>query len=147
MLHHPYEQAVHVIKRLGMGQVEVEEQFRRAVFNIMARNQDDHVKNIAFLMDRSGQWSLSPAFDVSCAWNPGGEWTGRHQMSLNGKRDHFTREDILSFASNSGIKRAKAMEILADTTAALEQWLALAFEAGVPERRIRSIQQAFRRDI
>jgi serine/threonine-protein kinase HipA len=63
-------------------------------FNIVARNQDDHVKNVAFLMDRSGVWSLAPAFDVTYAYRPSSPWTGRHQMSMNGKREGFTLEDF-----------------------------------------------------
>ena len=70
-----YEQAVMTIRELGLGMPAVEEQFRRALFNVMARNQDDHVKNISFLMDRSGQWALSPAYDLAYAYNPSGPWT------------------------------------------------------------------------
>ena len=84
-----YEQAVMTIRDLDLGMVAVEEQFRRAVFNVMARNQDDHVKNISFLMDRSGEWSLSPAYDVAYTYNPSDRWTGDHQMSLAGRRDDF----------------------------------------------------------
>ena len=69
---HSYEQALRVIDRLGLGKDAAEEQFRRMAFNIVARNQDDHVKNIAFLMDRSGRWSLSPAFAVTYSYNPAG---------------------------------------------------------------------------
>ena len=76
-----YEQALQVIRRLDLSMDTVEEQFRRMAFNILARNQDDHVKNIAFLMDRDGRWSLSPAFDVTYSFNPRGVWTGQHQMS------------------------------------------------------------------
>ena len=84
-----YEQAVTTIRDLGLGMATVEEQFRRAIFNVMARNQDGHVKNIAFLMDRPGEWSLSPACDVTYAYNPSGAWTRDHQMSLAGRRNGF----------------------------------------------------------
>jgi serine/threonine-protein kinase HipA len=83
-----YEQAIETIRMLRLPSYDLAQQFRRAVFNIMVRNQDDHVKNIAFLMNRKGEWRLSPAFDVNYAYNPAGPWTGQHQMSLNGKRDH-----------------------------------------------------------
>ncbi|HIZ51540.1 MAG TPA: HipA domain-containing protein [Candidatus Pseudomonas excrementavium] len=89
-----YEQAMLVIRHLGLPMQAREEQFRRMAFNIIARNQDDHVKNIAFLMDRQGNWSLSPAFDVTYSYNPQGMWTGSHQMSMNGKRDGFMLEDF-----------------------------------------------------
>ena len=91
---HSYEQALLVIRRLGLSMNAVEEQYRRMVFNICARNQDDHVKNIAFLMDRAGNWSLAPAFDLTYAWQPTGRWTSVHQMTLNGKRDGFTLADF-----------------------------------------------------
>ncbi len=89
-LAHSYEQALTVIRRLGLSMDDIEEQFRRMAFNVIARNQDDHVKNIAFLMDKQGRWSLSPAFDVMYAYNPSGAWTAMQQMSLAGKRDGFT---------------------------------------------------------
>ena len=72
-----YEQALLVIRQLGLPMRVIEEQFRRMVFNIVARNHDDHVKNIAFLMDKSGNWSLSPAFDMTYSFNPAGAWTAR----------------------------------------------------------------------
>ena len=90
--------------------VAVEEQFRRAVFNVIARNQYDHVKNISFLMDRSGKWSLSPAYDVAYAYNPSGTWTRDHQMSLAGRRNGFERDDILQFAAAIGVKKRRALE-------------------------------------
>ena len=102
-----YEQAVMTIRDLGLGMVAVEEQFRRAVFNVIVRNQDDHVKNIAFLMDRGGHWSLSPAYDVTYAYNPGGAWTRDHQMSLAGRRSGFELDDILQFAASIGVEEAQ----------------------------------------
>jgi serine/threonine-protein kinase HipA len=89
-----YEQALLVIRTLNLPMSSVEEMFRRMVFNIVARNQDDHVKNIAFLMDKSGQWSLAPAFDVTYSVQPSGKWTLTHQMTLNDKQDGFTLEDF-----------------------------------------------------
>jgi serine/threonine-protein kinase HipA len=89
-----YEQTLLVIRRLGLPMSAIEEQFRRMVFNIVARNHDDHVKNIAFLMDKSGRWSLSPAFDMTYSFNPAGAWTASHQMTMNGKQDDFTLDDF-----------------------------------------------------
>src|SRR5690606_16725869 len=116
---HSYEQALYVIRGLGLPMETVEQQFRRMAFNIVARNQDDHVKNIAFLMDRSGQWSLSPAFDVTYAYNPSGMWTRRHQMSMNGKLDDFAREDFRACARTASMKRGRADAILDDVLAAV----------------------------
>ena len=90
---HAYEQAFDVIRRLKLPMDALEQQFRRMLFNVVARNQDDHTKNIAFLMDRAGRWRLAPAFDVIYAHNPKGRWTDQHQMSINGRRDQFTRAD------------------------------------------------------
>ena len=87
-----YEQALFTMRRLGLPMKALEEQVRRMLFNVVGRNHDDHVKNIAFLMDRSGVWSLSPAFDITWSYNPAGEWTAKHQMSINGKGDDFTLE-------------------------------------------------------
>ena len=84
---HYYEQMIAVMRRLELPMRDIEQQVRRTAFNIVARNQDDHVKNIVFLMDRQGRWSLAPAFDVMYGYNPDGAWTSRHQMSLNGRRD------------------------------------------------------------
>jgi len=107
-----YEQALQVIRQLGLPMQAIEQQFRRMVFNIVARNQDDHVKNIAFLMDKSGSWSLAPAFDITYSYNPSGAWTANHQMSLNGKRDGFNLDDFKACANTASMKRGRAEAIL-----------------------------------
>ncbi|MCT0229996.1 HipA domain-containing protein [Synechococcus sp. CS-1324] len=106
-----YEQAFVVMRQLRLPMQATEEQFRRMVFNLAARNQDDHVKNIAFLMDRQGQWSLSPAFDVTWSFNPQGDWTATHQMSVNGKRDQFNRADLEVVGRTAQLKRGRAETI------------------------------------
>jgi serine/threonine-protein kinase HipA len=133
---HSYEQAFDVIKRLGLPMSAREQQFRRMIFNVVARNQDDHVKNIAFLMDKAGVWSLSPAFDVTYAYNPAGLWTSRHQMSINGKTDEFTREDFDTVAQVAGLKRGRSAAILAEVMDTVGQWPRYASSAGVryPQR-------------
>jgi serine/threonine-protein kinase HipA len=103
-----YEQAFDVMKRLGLPMRSVEEQFRRMLFNVVARNQDDHVKNIAFLMDKSGTWLLAPAFDVTYSHNLHGKSTARHQMAINGKTEHFALEDFRACAKVAGLKAARA---------------------------------------
>ena len=139
-----YEQAVMTIRALGLGMVAVEEQFRRAVFNVVARNQDDHVKNISFLMDRSGKWVLSPAYDVAYAYNPSGAWTRDHQMSLAGRRNDFEREDILQFATSIGLKKRRALEILDKVSATVGDWGKHAEAAGVAPCDMARIEKAFR---
>ena len=141
---HSYEQAMLVIRRLGLPMEAIEEQFRRMAFNIIARNQDDHVKNIAFLMDRSGSWSLSPAFDVCFSYNPTGAWTGSHQMTLNGKRDGFTRGDFEACARAVALKRGGAGAILDEVGAATQQWPDFAAQAGVEPERAHAIGTTFR---
>jgi serine/threonine-protein kinase HipA len=117
-----YEQALLVIRQLNLPMATVEEQFRRMVFNIIARNQDDHVKNIAFLMDKTGRWSLAPAFDVIYSYNPTGDWTARHQMTMNGKHDGFTLADFRACAKSALMKRGRAEAIVEEVRAAVAKW-------------------------
>jgi serine/threonine-protein kinase HipA len=117
-----YEQALMTIRELGLGNDSLEEQFRRAVFNVLARNQDDHVKNIAFLMDRNGEWSLSPAYDVTYSFNASGAWTSRHQMSLNGKRDDYSLEDLIALGESAGLKPVYSKKVIESVAAAIVQW-------------------------
>jgi serine/threonine-protein kinase HipA len=126
-----YEQAFDVIKRLGLSMREREQQFRRMIFNVVARNQDDHVKNIAFLMDKAGAWSLSPAFDVTYAYNPTGLWTSRHQMTINGKSDEFRREDFEAVAQVAGLKHGRSDAILSEVMNTVRDWPRFANSAGV----------------
>jgi serine/threonine-protein kinase HipA len=142
-----YEQALRTIRRLGLAMPDVERQVRRAFFNILARNQDDHVKNIAFLMDRKGVWRLSPAFDMAYSYNPSGVWTGQHQMSLNGKRDGFDVEDLLTFAAAGGVKQSRAKSILTEVSAAVSQWRRFAQDAGMPDTDIDRIARTQRSEL
>lgn len=144
---HSYEQAFFAIRRLGLPMRQVEEQFRRMAFNVVARNQDDHVKNIAFLMDREGKWSLSPAFDLTYSYSARGGNTARHQMSLNGKRDEFTRADFQGVGRTCSMKRGRAEEILAEVIDAVRAWPELAEAAGVERPRIERIHDAHRLDL
>jgi serine/threonine-protein kinase HipA len=142
-----YEQAIQVIRRLQLPMADIEQQFTRTAFNVVTRNHDDHVKNIAFLMNRSGEWRLSPAFDVVYAYNPNGAWTSQHQMSLNGKRDQFNRDDLLEFARSSGIKKYRATQLLQKIAAAVSNWPEHAGRAKVPEENQRRIAKAMRTDL
>lgn len=108
-----YEQLFRVMRGLRLTQTEMEQAYRRMVFNVIGCNQDDHTKNIEFLMDTDGVWRLSPAFDMSYAVGAG--FTRQHQMSVNGKRQHITRQDLLAVAAEEGIKSAKASEIIEQT--------------------------------
>jgi serine/threonine-protein kinase HipA len=138
-----YEQALSVIQRLNLGYPAMLEMYRRMVFNILARNQDDHTRNIAFLMDRTGRWRLSPAFDVTWSFNASGAWTNRHQMTLNGKRDGFTHEDLLVVAEQYGFAR-RARELVEKVASAVADWPKFAADAGVPKQLQRQIADSHR---
>lgn len=127
-----YEQTLLVIRQLGLPMSAIEEMFRRMVFNIIARNQDDHVKNIAFLMDKSGTWTLAPAFDMIYSFNPSGIWTVSHQMTLNGKRDDFTLEDFKACARTASMKRGRAEALIKEVREKVLHWRDYADEGGVP---------------
>lgn len=139
-----YEQALLTIRQLKLPMAAVEEQFRRMVFNIVARNQDDHVKNIAFLMNRQGEWSLAPAFDVTYSYNPSGSWTATHQMTLNGKRDGFTQDDFEACAKAALMKRGRAASIIGEVQAAVRRWPEFAAEAELADEWRDKIQGTHR---
>ena len=142
-----YEQAILTIRELGLGMDTVEQQYKRAVSNVVARNQDDHVKNISFLMDQSGSWRLSPAYDVAYSYNPRGSWTRDHQMSMGGKRNGFFHADLVAFASNVGLKEAKARRAIEDVAGSVEGWKTHADKAEVDPRDITRIAMAFRLEL
>ncbi len=139
-----YEQALQIIRRLELPYEDRNQQVLRAMFNVIGRNQDDHVKNIAFLMNRRGEWRLSPAFDVCYAWNPLGDWTSRHQMSINGKRDNFEREDLLALAKMAGIKKTQANEMIDRVLESVRRWPDFAEIAGVLDKHRTDIQASHR---
>jgi serine/threonine-protein kinase HipA len=141
---HAYEQAFFVMRTLSLPMDAIEEQFRRMAFNIIARNQDDHVKNIAFLMDKAGQWSLSPAFDLTYAYDPENMWLKSHQMTMNGKRDGFTIADFRACAKSALMKRGRAEAIVGEVRTAVKEWPHHADQAGVEASRRDQIQHHLR---
>lgn len=132
-----YEQAFNVMRRLRLPYSQAQEMFRRIVFNVVLRNQDDHTKNISFLMSPDGQWRLSPAYDMGFAYNPDGAWTKTHQMSINGKFDDLTRKDLLECAAANNIKNAP--EIIDQICEVASEWPDLAKDCGVPQSMIDAI--------
>jgi len=142
-----YEQVIQIIRRLDLPREDLEQQVLRALFNVVARNQDDHVKNIAFLMNKQGEWRLSPAFDLTYAMNPHGEWTCQHQMSINSKLDDFDREDLLAFCKNAGIKKNQADDMFERVVKTVRNWPLYAVKAGVPEDWIDNIQSTLRTNL
>ena len=137
-----YEEYFRTIRLLGMGQTAVDQAFRRMVFNMATRNQDDHVKNLALLMTPYGTWRLAPAFDLTFSY--GGKWAATHQMTAGGKDDHFTRRDLLQLGASFDVPNGGA-EILGEVDGALGLWEGAAREAGAERVTITRIGALFRR--
>ena len=125
------------MRQLRLPYPDAEELFRRMVFNVICYNCDDHTKNISFLMDRNGEWRLSPAYDVTYAYNPDNRWLKAHQMSVNGKRENLSEEDLLAVANEMNIKKAKS--IIASVKDAASLWPEFADETGMPRNQTESI--------
>lgn len=136
-----YEQALNVMRTLRLPYSQAQEMFRRIVFNVVVRNQDDHTKNISFLMDKNGKWRLSPAYDMGFSYNPDGGWTSQHQMSINGKFDGITRSDLLEIAKRNNIK--DAAEIIDQVSTIASGWGRIARECGVPDIMVDTIMPQF----
>jgi serine/threonine-protein kinase HipA len=128
-----YEQAFLLCEQLGLGMAAKEQLFLRMVFNVLAYNCNDHTKQIAFLMDKSGAWRLSPAYDITYAFDPGSEFTSSHQMSVNHKRTDIHDEDFLAVARRRGVNRALAKRLIARVRAATANWMQFAQAAAVNE--------------
>lgn len=132
-----YEQAFDVMRALHLPYSQAQEMYRRMVFNVVARNQDDHTKNISFLMNEEGHWRLSPAYDMGYAYNPLGQWTSTHQMSINGKFEDICRADLLECGKRNNIKNAAA--IIDEVCDVVSSWPAIAKECEVPQDMIDTI--------
>ena len=137
-----YEQAFQIMRELKLPYKDAEQQFRRLVFNVVARNQDDHTKNITFLMDKNGRWRLSPAYDVIYAYNPRGDYTSKHQMSINGKRDNFLKQDLISLAKEMNIKSSG--RIIDEIVEVVSSWPNFARDTGVEFSQIKAIGKSHR---
>ncbi|AZL67421.1 type II toxin-antitoxin system HipA family toxin [Pseudomonas oryziphila] len=137
-----YAEAFGVMRALRISRDGAEQFYRRMVFNLVARNQDDHTKNTAFMMDTDGTWYLTPAYDVSYSYLPGSFWVDTHQMTVNGKRDDFTLDDLLSVASQ--VRGMDARRIIKEVCEAVAQWPRFAREAGVPATASERIGEAHR---
>jgi len=138
-LHYSYDAAMRVVRFIAKDARAVEEFYKRAVFNVLARNQDDHAKNTAFLMNERGEWSLSPAYDITYA--NGNHYTKNHQMSIVGKVNNFTREDLIMLATNTGIKKSKAEEVIDHTAEVVESFLQRATEINMRKDLIELVQK------
>ncbi|HMZ47945.1 MAG TPA: type II toxin-antitoxin system HipA family toxin, partial [Flavobacteriales bacterium] len=128
-----YEEAFAVMRLLGLAYPDAVEFFRRMCFNVVARNCDDHTKNTSFLMDPQGEWHLSPAYDITFAYNPANLWLKQHQMSVCGKRSDITRDDLLAVAKEMNIKKADA--IIDEVVAGVKKWKTFAKKAEMDVRQ------------
>ncbi|MBO7127937.1 type II toxin-antitoxin system HipA family toxin [bacterium] len=136
-----YEQAFAIARQIGLTTADIEQMYRRAVFNICARNQDDHTKNIGFLMDKRGNWTLAPAFDVTYAYNPAGRWTGTHQMTFNGKREKFTLDDFKEAAKSAGLVQGRYKRILEQVQDSLASFKKRAKVNDVPKKLVQEVEK------
>jgi serine/threonine-protein kinase HipA len=134
-----YEQAFQVMRELRLPYTDAEQLFLRMAFNVVARNQDDHTKNISFLMDEKGTWRLSPAYDVTYAFDPENKWMKNHQLSVNGKHSNIIKEDLLAVAKEMNIK--KANHLIAQVTASVHKWKDIAREVDIPKEQADAISK------
>jgi len=142
-----YEELFGIARQLKLSAVEAEQLFKRMTFNIIARNHDDHSKNFAFMLKKD-KWSLAPAYDLAYSYKPGSKWVNSHWMSLNGKRDKFTRSDFYSLEKLSPIFNKKKIDDIIDATIEhISTWRQLAEEWDVPKTLIDEIQENLRLDI
>lgn len=136
-----YEQAAQYMRQMSLPAEDIEQFYRRMVFSVMAVNQDDHVKNTSFLMDRRGAWSLSPAYDITYARDPANRWLSAHQMSIHGKTTGITINDMLQCGSVMDISVPHMRRILEEVTAAIRDWRTYAENAGVREQTAQEIAE------
>ena len=137
-----YEQLFQTMRTLRLPYSDAEQMFRRMVFNVVTRNQDDHSKNFSFLMDKNGTWQLAPAYDMTFAYNPVGDFTAQHQLSINGKRDNFTQQDLLYLAEQMNIK--KPNEIIEEVIVTVSNWDRYAKNIDIPAKIVDFIGKTHR---
>jgi len=134
-----YEQTFQVMRQLRLPYTDAEQLYIRMVFNVLARNQDDHTKNIAFLMNQQGEWRLAPAYDVTYAFDPNNKWIRNHQLSINGKRDEITKQDLLFLAKEMNIK--KPNDLVERVTESVKKWKHFAELAGLSKEQASAISK------
>lgn len=145
-----YELAAMYMREIGISYKEIEQFYRRMVFNCLAVNQDDHVKNISFIMDRTGKWMLSPAYDITFSYNPTNKWLRAHQMTVNGKTTEITLSDLLEAGTKMGVKERRCKDIISEIGASVSSFATFAEQAGIKEKTleyINSVLSCYGRDI
>ncbi len=129
-----YELAAMYMKEIGLTYKEIEQFYRRMVFNCLAVNQDDHVKNISFIMDRNGKWMLSPAYDITFSYDPSNKWLRAHQMTINGKTTEIKKTDLFEAGARMGIKEKRCKDIISEVGTKVSNFKSFAEQAGIKER-------------
>lgn len=137
-LAYSYEQCFGVLKKMGLDHEDFKKQYRRMVFNVIAKNLDDHTKNVSFLLDRTNKWKLSPAYDVTYAYNPNNRWLRQHQMSVNGKRNNIVRADLMKVAKELDPRTKRV--IIDKVVDGISEWKRIGKEVGIPSERINEIE-------
>ena len=136
---HSYEQCFGTMKKLNLSQNEIDQQYLRMVFNVVARNLDDHTKNICFLMDKTGKWKLSPAYDITFAYNPNNRWLKQHQMSVNGKRNDISFQDLITVGQKFSVTNPS--QIIKQVTQGVSVWKTIASELDISPEKINYIEK------
>ena len=136
-----YEMAAGYMREMKLPMIDIEQFFSRMVFNCVAVNQDDHVKNISFLMDRRGKWRLSPAYDVTYSYDVTNQWLSAHQMTINGKKSDINLTDLLEVGGKMGLKKKKCMDIISKISLVVSNFEKYANEANIRERTYADIKK------
>lgn len=142
-----YEQVASYMREMKLSATEIEQFFRRMVFNVAAVNHDDHVKNTSFLMNKTGVWSLSPAYDITFSFDPDNQWLNSHQMKINGKKDNITREDIISCGRNMDIALPRIKNIITEVIESVSQWPQFAVKAGIRSETCNGIRDIINKSL
>ena len=135
-----YEQLFQTMRLLRLPYPQAEQMYRRMVFNVIARNCDDHTKNFAFRLKKEQEWELTPAYDVCFAYRPDSNWVSQQNLSINGKRDNITREDLMAIAKSMNVKKANT--IINEISETVKNWNTFAEQVNVNEKLKREIGKA-----
>lgn len=141
-----YEMAVQYMRKMNLPAKDIEQFYRRMVFNCLGVNQDDHVKNVSFLMDRAGTWRLSPAYDITFSYNPDNVWLRAHQMTINQKNRDITMADLLKSGEEMGLKRKKCEDIIKQIAECVDHFEVYAAKNGIKEKTANEISQVLRKN-
>ena len=133
-----YEQLFQTMRLLGLPYPEAEQMFRRLVFNVIARNCDDHTKNFGFLLKQNSEWSITPAYDICHAYRPESFWVSKHALTINGKRENIQMEDLLVVAKSMNIKKPK--DIVKQINQNIQHFENYASKTGVEKKLKQSIK-------